>query len=213
MTVPVKLKKKLSHKSCAFTENVRPLRVLVALHWLMIHSKLYQNSGAHIDENWVKQVTQDSVETVKEFMEPLKSQHTSNDASNASIRHLPKEVQKDNICDDLCDSDAEDITQENVGNIDTLLDDGNLENRNCTLTFAPGENQRPLSIYQDTDSEYLCFPTIFCGQRRPENNERSTPVHYSDIAKWELRSSDRRAANSVPNIFFKLKKNSDETVE
>ena len=32
------------------------------------------------------------------------------------------------------------------------------------------------------------------------------PVYYSDIAKWELRSVDRRAANSVPNIFFKLKK-------
>ena len=100
-----------------------------------------------------------------------------------------------------------------MGYIDTLLNDGNLENRNCTLTFAPGENQRPLSIYQDTDSEYFCFPTIFCGQRRPENNERLTPVHYSDIAKWELRSSDRRAANSVPNIFFQTEKNSDETVQ
>ena len=99
----------------------------------MNHSKLYQNSGAHIDENWVKQVTQDSVETVKMFMEPLKSEHTSNDASNICLRHFLKEEQKDNICDDLCDSDAEDNSQENVGNIDTLY----LENRNCTLTFAP----------------------------------------------------------------------------
>ena len=74
------------------------------------------------------------------------------------------------------------ITQENMGNIDTLLDDGNLENRSCTLTFAPGENQRTLSICQDTDSDYLCFPTIFYGQRRPENKERSVSVHYSDIA-------------------------------
>ena len=49
--VSVKLKKQMSHKSCAFTESVRFLRVLVALHWLMIHSKLYQNSGAHIDKN------------------------------------------------------------------------------------------------------------------------------------------------------------------
>jgi hypothetical protein len=32
------------------------------------------------------------------------------------------------------------------------------------------------------------------------------PVHYTDIVKWELRSADRRAAQSVPNIFFKLKK-------
>ena len=32
------------------------------------------------------------------------------------------------------------------------------------------------------------------------------PVSYGDIVKWELRCCDRRAANSVPNIFFKLKK-------
>lgn len=34
ITVAVKLKKKLSYKSCAFTENVRPFCVLAALHWL-----------------------------------------------------------------------------------------------------------------------------------------------------------------------------------
>lgn len=58
----------------------------------------------------------------------------------------------------------------------------------------------------DKDSEYLSFPSIFCGKRRPENNERQVPVSYSTVAKWELRSRDRRAAMSVPNIFYKLKK-------
>ena len=36
--------------------------------------------------------------------------------------------------------------------------------------------------------------------------KRLVPVHYSDIVKWELSSVDRRAAQSVPNIFFKHKK-------
>ena len=74
------------------------------------------------------------------------------------------------------------------------------------FTFAPGEGQHPLSLYQDKDAEYLCFPTIFCGQTPPSRDERLVPVHYSDIVKWELRSVDRRAAQSVPNIFFKHKK-------
>ena len=107
---------------------------------------------------------------------------------------------------ELYDSDAEEVNEENVGNIDTLLDDANAENRNSTFTFAPGEGQQPLSIYQDKDSEFLCFPSLYCGQKRKENDERMVRVHYSDIAKWELRSIDRRAANCVPNIFFKLKK-------
>ena len=58
----------------------------------------------------------------------------------------------------------------------------------------------------DKDSEYLSFPSIFCGKQRCENNERKVPVSYSTVAKWELRCQDRRAANSVPNIFYKLKK-------
>lgn len=75
-----------------------------------------------------------------------------------------------------------------------------------TFSFAPGEGQVPLGLYQDKNAEYIAFPSIYCGQKRPENKDRQTPVHYSTICKWELRSNDRRAACSVPNIFFKLKK-------
>lgn len=75
-----------------------------------------------------------------------------------------------------------------------------------TLSFAPGENQTPLGLYQDPHAEYLAFPTIYCGQPRPSNKDRIVPVTYSSICKWELRSHDRRAACSMQNLFFKLKK-------
>ena len=42
-TVAIQLKKKLSYKKVDFKENVRPLRVLTALHWLMNNSELYRN--------------------------------------------------------------------------------------------------------------------------------------------------------------------------
>ena len=41
-TVAIQLKKKLSYKKVDFKENVRPLRVLSALHWLMKNSELYK---------------------------------------------------------------------------------------------------------------------------------------------------------------------------
>ena len=41
------------------------------------------------------------------------------------------------------------------------------------LTFAPGEGQVPLSVFQDENAEYLAFPTIYCGQKRPDNSESS----------------------------------------
>ena len=174
---------------------------------LMNNSKLYKNSGVHIDEKWIEEVTRESQEIVQEFIETDKSKYFQSkkiDQDELQSQKFHKDKISNGNKKDLYDSDAEEDIQESVGNIDTLVDDDNLENR--TLIFAPGENQRPLSIYQDLDSEYLCFPTLFCGQRRPENSERLVPLHYSDIAKWELRSYDRRAANSVPNIFFKLKK-------
>ena len=41
-TVAIQLKKKLSYKQVDFKKNVRPLRVLTALHWLMNNSELYK---------------------------------------------------------------------------------------------------------------------------------------------------------------------------
>ena len=35
------------------------------------------------------------------------------------------------------------------------------------------------------DSEFLSFPTIYCGKNRADNKDRMTPVHYSTIYKWQ----------------------------
>ena len=106
------------------------------------------------------------------------------------------------------DSDDEEDEDFNVIHCDTLLHDPqvtHLDPEMClsSLTYAPGEGCKPLSIFQDKDVEYLAFPTIFCGQRR---REKKYSVPHSDICKYELRSVDRRVAKNVPNMFFKLKK-------
>ena len=93
----------------------------------------------------------------------------------------------------------------------TFLDDQTYD-KNAILSVAPGEGQRPLSLFKDPDSEYLSFPTLFCGQKRMDNSERHVPVHYSDICKWELRCVDRRVALHIPNVFYKMKKLQTEQV-
>ncbi|XP_069136358.1 uncharacterized protein [Argopecten irradians] len=187
VTIAVKLKKRLSHKSACFTENVRPNAVMNALQWLMENSEMYKNAGLSINTSWKDDVQSDPSEIISEYTG--KSQlNDDRDIETAE--------------DQFCEISSDECIQ---GNSDTLVDEADTDT-NKVYVFAPGENQRPLSLYEDKDAEYLCFPTIFCGQKRKENTERQTPVHYSDIAKWELRSVDRRAAHSVPNIFFKLKK-------
>ena len=40
------------------------------------------------------------------------------------------------------------------------------------LNVAPGEGNKPLSIFRDQYSKELAYPGIFLGQKRPENKER-----------------------------------------
>ena len=208
-TVAIQLKKKLSYKKVDFKENVRPLRVLTALHWLMNNSELYKKSGIIVDDNWFQEVTESAEDTVREFLEVSKEQCKAKDNAENEKQKQDKTNKNDIEASNDYDSDhySEVDANEQVGNIDTLVDDADIDNKyDKVFTFAPGEGQHPLSLYQDKDAEYLCFPTIFCGQTPPSMDERLVPVHYSDIVKWELRSVDRRAAQSVPNIFFKHKK-------
>ena len=207
-TVAIQLKKKLSYKKVDFKENVRPLRVLSALHWLMNNSELYKKSGIVVDDNWFQDVTESAEDTVREFLEVSKEQCKDKNSIENEMQKQDKTTENDEASNDY-DSDhySEIDANDHVGNIDTLVDDADIDNKyDKVFTFAPGEGQHPLSLYQDKDAEYLCFPTIFCGQTPPSRDERLVPVHYSDIVKWELRSVDRRAAQSVPNIFFKHKK-------
>ena len=208
-TVAIQLKKKLSYKKVDFKENVRPLRVLSALHWLMNNSKLYKNSGIVINDSWFQEVTESAEDTVREFLEVSKEQSTGRSSTENEKQEQDKS--SENAIEEATDYESDHYSEidvnDHVGNIDTLVDDADIDNKyDKVFTFAPGEGQHPLSLYQDQEAEYLCFPTIFCGQTPPSKDERVVPVHYSDIVKWELRSVDRRAAQSVPNIFFKHKK-------
>ena len=205
-TVAIQLKKKLSYKTVDFKENVRRLRVLTALHWLMNNSKLYKNSGIVIDDDWFQEVTESTEETVREVLGVPREQ-TNDKHSMENEKQITSKKDANAPTDYDSDHYSEIDANDHVGNIDTLVDDADIDNTyDKVFTFAPGEGQHPLSLYNDKDAEYLCFPSIFCGQTPPSKEERIVPVYYSDIVKWELRSVDRRAAQSVPNLFFKHKK-------
>ena len=97
-TVAIQLKKKLSKNKVYFKENVRPFRVMTALHWLMNNSELYKKSGIIVDDNWFQEVTESAEDTVTEFLEVSKEQckdkaNTENekqtqDKTNALRKHV-----------------------------------------------------------------------------------------------------------------------------
>ena len=176
-TVPVKLKRMKEFKHSVATENVRPVAVMNALQTLMDTSQLYKEANISVHDKW-------NFDTAEESTEDTLDNQAISDS----------------------DSDTFSETGDDVDTaLMTLLDENSVD-KNEILSVAPGEGQRPLSIFKDKHAEYLAFPTLFCGQTRVDNSERHVPVYYSDICKWELRCIDRRVALHIPNLFYKMKK-------
>ena len=348
-TISVKYKRKLSYEHAVTHENIRPTKVLEAIHYLLETSELYKDAGVQINTNWESEINNDKDKETRAYLgksekkhkhnntnqnksnnsyansneeneststttssneflgfdetfQPLfsneysnksskttnkmknkkstkptlnrqkhisdsESESISSDSSNSSFdfyerneststsssneflgfdqtlkplfsnkyskksskttnknnkkkSRKPTSKKHKNISDsesESTSSDSSNTSSDNdgfnedtntpkiVGNKDTCLMQ-EIVNANSIYSYAPSEGQQPLSMFKDINAEYLAFPTIFCGRTRPHNSERTIPVYYSQIVKWELRSHDRRVAMSIPNIFFKLKK-------
>lgn len=188
-TIPIKLKRRLIYKHHYMLENVRPLNVLQAARYLVENSKLFKDEGIEINTSYL-----DSCDYQNNKNQPL--QLTENEKQNEQEEQLFDES------DAWCE-----VEERPSGVVDTLLVEPDpAQDFDHVLSFAPGEGNKPLGLFIDKDAEYLSFPSIFCGKKRLDNADRQIPVHYSTVCKWELRSQDRRVAESVPNIFYKLKK-------
>ena len=189
-TIKVQLKRRLQYKSSALSLNIRPHKVMQAAAWLVNTSPLYEDEGITIDPNWLTSL-QLSVD------ETCGSIETQSDACDKTTPNIPE------------DQWSEDEAEIPAGTTDSMLTTSDFVSDNEKqeiYNFAPGEGNKPLSVFRDQFSEEMAYPGIFLGQKRPDEKERLRNVHYSEIFKSELRRSDRRAAMCVENIFFKAKK-------
>ena len=202
-TIAIKFKRKKQYKCCEFYENIRPLAVWKALKYLMHNSPLYKNANIQIDTRWLERAENISSNEQQIICEDNITEAITK--NSMSYEHKKRNVDNSSEIDGYSEVDED----ENIISMDTMLDDYDptpVDDISIPqeLTFAPGEGQLPISVFNDDNAEYVTFPTIFCGQKRPDNHH--IKVHYSDICKYELRCVDRRVASNVPNIFFKLKK-------
>jgi len=132
---------------------------------------------------------------------PINESNTTQNITN------PSHISQNNDTYSESESSTEaNLDNRNTGNLDTMLQTIDFREFSKTLSLAPCEGNVPVGIFQDTYSEFLSFPAIYCGEARVPNNTRLVPLHYSTIAKWEMRHMDRRVATSIPNLFYKLKK-------
>lgn len=62
-----------------------------------------------------------------------------------------------------------------------------------------------VGLFRDPDAEELSFPRHYGGVRMTRSFLHKK-VHYSRRVQWELRHCDRRFANDITSIFFKVNK-------
>ena len=180
-TISVKLKWRLCYKNAVFSENVRPQKILIALHYLLNNSELYKKHSININEEWLQTIT--NINNTTQNVENIKIDKINEKNTNES------------------DEDDENEELPNAPSVNTLLTETNVDPHNKILCIAPAEGQKPL--FTDEDTEYLCFPTIFCGQKCNENQHHR--LNKREIFKYEMRSTDKRIATNIPNIFWKTK--------
>ena len=176
-TIPIKLKRSLSYKHHYQFQNVRPMKVLEAAKYLVSTSELFKSEGIEVQDSWQNYNTSHVSEQQdwQEFFQGHDNYKTSskndedqgsNTASNiidigTNMSSEPESNENDSWCE---------VQERPSGVTDTLLQEPDIcENSDKILSFAPGEGNKPLGIFMDKDSEFLSFPTIFCGKRRTDN--------------------------------------------
>ena len=205
-TIKINLKRKLQYGSSAMSLNVRPNKIIEAALWIIRNRELYRDEGVTFNESWIAN-----------YQHELSQQENENiltDITTNTIVINNTEIAEVTSFNENCFVENSGECSENEvemppGVSDTMLTPTDFlddDSRDKILNVAPGEGNKPLSIFQDKYSEEMAYPGIFLGEKRPDNEQRKVNVHYSDICKSELRRSDRRAAMCIENIFFKCKK-------
>lgn len=194
-TIPVKLKQKLSYKHFVAFEKIRPNKVFEAARWLIDNSALFRSEGVEVDSAWLN-----GYEEMQHVEENDQTECQEKDQVLESDLQIPSNSNSNTCNHNASGCTSDEWTEDDnfhdrpTGNTDTVLHAMDFREYNQILSLAPGENQTPLGLFLDYNSEFLYFPTIYCGQVRPDNSNRSIPVHYSIICKWALRHVDRRTA-------------------
>ena len=174
-TIKVNLKRKLRYKTSAMSFNVRPHKVIQAANWLMNHSSLYRQEGITVNQIWGVEYRDNCLVDEKNIENEHKGlpnivNSCANTASNAN-------------CDEVVETKdqwSEDEAEIPAGVTDTMLTNTNFVEDNesrCILNVAPGEGNKPLSIFRDQYSEELAYPGIFLFKKKKKCGRKMVASH------------------------------------
>ena len=137
-TTRVQLKRRLQYKSSALALNIRPHKVLQAANWLASGSTLYQEQGIAFNPDW--EINFDQSNQPNQQIEDMGEVSDTQNLSKNTLQQLTD------------DEFSEDEAEIPAGVTDSMLPPPDFvddSERQHILNVAPGEGNRPLSVFKD----------------------------------------------------------------
>ena len=222
--VALSLKRRLSDKHSVSKQYIRPQYINNALSYLQRHNPHYKDIVTN--QNWTSTNETENPElwnAVKEPSDALamgtngsginSSQEKRNEISNGTRAKSPAPNQADDT-GSVLDSEDE-VEEDNPEIVRTELElrrtinsstclypkEGPTVTTNEILHLAPGEGQRPTSIYHEKNWEAMAFPTLFPVGINTHNAERQKKLTVRKYINARLLSADGRFAENTEYIF------------
>ena len=148
-TIQLKLMRQMKNKNAFMYETIRPKVVRTAVKYL-VEQELYKDEGIVISHDWLKEYSNERENFI------IDDEDKKLNENETSSKDFDDEDQW-NECDDK---------PVNPSVTETLLNDEIGDQNDIGIKFAPGENNRPISILMDLKVDELTFPKIYCGKQR-----------------------------------------------
>ena len=212
--VPLKFKRKLSYDRHVFHETIRPHAVEAGLKYLIEENPMY--AGVSINYDWQSEF-ENEPEVCDIFTGICTNQNAHDEIGQGDLlnsldsrntdRHDDERGQGDqsNNLDDMnINSDTDEPEESPAVCLDTCLQPEEIspDLERYTINLAPGEGQRPLSLFQDEDCEVFSFPKFFPKGRFGFNTERPSKLHLRKYFNSRLLCKDTRFSESSEYLFF-----------
>ena len=205
---------------------IRPKKVLDAVRYLLETSAGFRAENIELSEEWHIKL-QEEVSVDGKFNDLFHISGTEEELPPVSPIKMTQitetgqyEIQQKEVEDEEADSDEEWIEmveKESECGVDetaivsqSMVADQNLMKnisdpqflQQLELDVAPGEGNRPLSLYMDNTVLTLAFPTVFGGR----DVVLPRRVYFSEYAKWILMHVDSNPRLCIDLVFYMMKR-------
>ena len=199
----VKLKRQLKYHGHVNHQTVRPSAVLKGLQCLQQNNVLYKDT--QVNESW----EQTSVATNAELWDSLiEDSNMVEERPSDEVAEKSDQLEKSdqsqkvsfntNTTEPDSDSDKEEHPVPGV-QFDTCLQRS--EGPGLEYNIAPGEGQRPISVFRDDQNEELSFPREFPKGRYGYSCNRNVKISRKKYYNARIFGSDTRFSQSTSYIF------------